>query len=87
MHDWKKFLFTISIWRKLKIVANNNFLPERLAKLPGVATQDQTLSNVEMVAVYEVKPWYLWNEKKMLLTNIRYELLFVFETTLFLNRF
>ena len=66
---------------------DNVFLQEKAAEVRGVAIQDQTLSYVEVVAEYEDEHCYLWNEITILFTNIRYEVLFVFETTLFLNSF
>ena len=64
-----------------------DFLQERPAEVRGVPIQDQTLSNVEVVAEYVDEPWYPWNEITILFTNFLSEVLFVFETKLFLNSF
>ena len=50
---------------------DNDFLQERTTEVRGVPIQDQTLSNVEVVAEYGDEPWYPWNEITILFTNIR----------------
>ena len=50
---------------------DNDFLQERTTEVRGVAIQNQTLSNVEVVAEYGDEPWYPWNEITILFTNIR----------------
>ena len=50
---------------------DTDFLQEMAAELRGIAFQYQVLSYFEVVAEYEVEPWYLWNEIMILFSNIR----------------
>ena len=49
---------------------DNDFLLEMAAEVQGIATQDQPLFYVEVVAEYEVEAWCFWNEITILFLPI-----------------